>query len=154
MLFRSDPDGNGLEVYADRPRGTWPREAGGELAMFTRALDLRKLVAEGAGLAVSPLRGARWGHLHLRVTDLERSEDFYRRSLGLETTQRSFPGARFLAADGYHHHVGLNTWGGPRLARPPQALGLAGAVFRRAGIATGIELADPDQITLRLEPDA
>lgn len=150
-LYLADPDGNGLEFYADRPRASWPREPGGELAMVTHALDLRKLVSEGARNTGSPLRGARWGHLHLRVTNLERSEAFYHGALGLETTQRSFPGARFLAADGYHHHLGLNTWGQPRRPRPPAALGLAGATFARRG-ATAADLTDPDGINLRLEP--
>jgi catechol 2,3-dioxygenase len=149
-LYLADPDGNGLEVYADRPSATWPRESNGELGMYTRALDLRKLVSEGAAVTDSPLRGARWGHLHLRVTDLARSEAFYRNALGMDTMQRSFPGARFLAADGYHHHLGLNTWGHPRLPRPAGALGIAEAVFARDGATAGT-LNDPDGIAVRLE---
>ena len=101
-----------------------------------------------------PLAGAHWGHLHLRVTDLERSEGFYREELGLEVTQRTFPGARFLAADGYHHHLGLNVWGHPRRPRPAEALGLAGvtlACARERGTRT---LRDPDHIALRVEPIA
>lgn len=152
-LYLADPDGNGLEFYADRPRASWPRDPAGELAMFTHALDLRKLVAEGASLTGPPLRGARWGHLHLRVTDLERSEAFYHGALGVETMQHSFPGARFLAADGYHHHLGLNLWGQPRRPRPPAALGLAGATFARRG-AKAADLTDPDGINLRIEPSA
>lgn len=151
-LYLSDPDGNGLEVYADRPRETWPRTANGELGMFTRTLDLRKLVAEGAAVTGPPLGGARWGHLHLRVTDLERSEAFYLKLLGMETMQRSFPGARFLGADGYHHHVGLNIWGQPRQPRPAGALGLTEAVFRSNRITASSTLLDPDRISLRLEP--
>lgn len=151
-LYLADPDGNGLEVYADRPRAAWPRTAQGELEMYTHALDLRKLVAESAAVTDSPLNGARWGHLHLRVTDLERSEAFYLKLLGMETTQRSFPGARFLGADGYHHHVGLNIWGQPRQPRPAAALGLTEAVFRSNQITASSTLLDPDQIALRLEP--
>ena len=151
-LYLADPDGNGLEVYADRPRATWPRNASGELEMHTRALDLRQLVAEGARITDSPLGGARWGHLHLRVTDLERSEAYYQRILGMETMQRSFPGARFLAADDYHHHLGINTWGRPRQPRPVAALGLAEAVFRSSQITAASTLSDPDQISLRVEP--
>jgi catechol 2,3-dioxygenase len=151
-LYLADPDGNGLEVYADRPRATWPRNAGGELEMYTRAPDLRKLVAEGAAISTPPLAGALWGHLHLRVTNLERSESYYQKTLGLETMQRSFPGARFLAADGYHHHLGINTWGRPRQPRPVAALGLAEAVFRSSKITAATTLSDPDQISLRLEP--
>lgn len=151
-LYLADPDGNGLEIYADRPRETWPRTGGGELEMHTRALDLRKLVAAGAAVTRAPLAGARWGHLHLQATDLERSEAFYQTALGMATTQRSFPGARFLAADGYHHHVGINTWGRRRQPRPAAALGLAEAVFRSSKITAPATLSDPDQISLRLEP--
>ena len=103
-------------------------------------------------VVVPPLAGSNWGHLHLRVTDLDRSEAFYRDQLGLEVMQRSFPGARFMATDGYHHHLGLNTWGGPRLPLPPGALGLAEATFARVGTAAESNLADPDAIHLRVQP--
>jgi catechol 2,3-dioxygenase len=83
---------------------------------------------------------------------LERSETFYRTKLGMDVMQRSFPGARFLAADGYHHHVGLNTWGGPRLPQPADALGLVEATFSRTGIAIETVLVDPDRIRVRLQP--
>ena len=150
-IYLSDPDGNGLEFYADRPREVWPF-ANGELAMTTRPLDVRGLLADGAQAGSPPLSGANWGHLHLRVTDLDRSEKFYRTTLGMEVMQRSFPGARFLGADGYHHHVALNTWGGPRFAQPAHALGLAEVTFARAGAATESVVTDPDGIHLRLQP--
>jgi catechol 2,3-dioxygenase len=150
-IYLADPDGNGLEFYADRPPETWPRR-GDEIAMSTLPLDLPGLLAEGARAtpAASPLADARWGHLHLRVTDLDRSETFYKSALGMSVTQRSYPGARFLAADGYHHHLGLNTWGHPRRPRPTTALGLAEATFARPGPAAEKHLNDPDGISLRL----
>lgn len=150
-IYLSDLDGNGLEFYADRPREQWPY-AEGELAMTTRPLDVRNLLADAASASPEPLAGAGWGHMHLRVTDLDRSEAFYRTKLGLDVMQRSFPGARFLAADGYHHHLGINTWGSPRLPQPPGALGLAEARFARAGIAGESTLVDPDGIHLRVQP--
>jgi catechol 2,3-dioxygenase len=150
-IYLSDGDGNGLEFYADRPPEKWPR-ANGELAMTTRPLALQNLLADAGPTTDEPLAGADWGHLHLRVTDLERSEKFYRERLGLEVMQRSYPGARFLAADGYHHHLGLNTWGSPRHPQPPGALGLASATFGRAGVTTESELVDPDGIHLRIQP--
>ena len=150
-LYFSDPFGNGLEFYADRPREEWPFQ-NGELAMNTRPLDLRRLMAAARAPTDEPLAGARWGHLHLRVTDLERSEAFYRDTLGLEVMQRSFPGARFLAANGYHHHIGLNVWGHPRAHQPPDSLGLAQVTFARAGETAAHELADPDGISLRVKP--
>lgn len=149
-IYLTDPDGNGLEFYADRPAEAWPR-LNGEIAMFTQPLELPSLLAESAAApSGQPLAGARWGHLHLRVTDLERSDRFYRVALGASVTQGSYPGARFLAADGYHHHLGLNTWGRPRRPRPPSALGLAEATFARTGLTAEQELSDPDGIPLRL----
>jgi catechol 2,3-dioxygenase len=150
-IYFSDPDGNGLEFYADRPRAEWPFQDG-ELAMITRPLALPHLLASAKAGEPEPLAGAHWGHVHLRVTDLKRSEAFYRETLGLDVMQRSFPGARFLAADGYHHHVGLNVWGHPRRAQPPHALGLARFTVARTGEQATRELVDPDGISLRLEP--
>lgn len=149
-IYLTDPHGNGLEFYADQPRATWPREARGEIAMITAPLDIEALLGAGANRAnETPLAGVTWGHLHLRVTDLDRSESFYRSALGLAVTQRSFPGARFLAADGYHHHLGLNTWGQPRLPQPTGALGLVEATWIRPGAAPQT-IRDPDGITLRI----
>jgi len=150
-IYLSDPEGNGLEFYADRPRESWPM-SDGELAMTTRPLALQNLLAAAGPTTREPLAGADWGHLHLRVTDLERSETFYREQLALEVMQRSYPGARFLGADGYHHHLGLNTWGNPRQPQPPNALGLATATFARAGLAMETELVDPDGIHVRVQP--
>ncbi len=112
-LYLSDPDGNGIELYADRPRHSW-QHRNGELLMATRPLDAERLLA----LAPTPLpvlpRGTSVGHLHLRVTQLEGAERFYADTLGLEVRLRSYPGALFFAADGYHHHIGVNIWGFPR----------------------------------------
>lgn len=149
-IYFADPDGNGLEFYSDRPRTAWPFAANGELAMITQPLAVQSLLAEAAPASITLLAGARWGHLHLRVTDLERSDKYYRDTLGVVVTQGSYPGARFLAADGYHHHLGLNTWGRPRVPQPPGALGLAGVTFARTGITTTQATHDPDGIALRL----
>ncbi|MBL9200086.1 MAG: VOC family protein [Opitutaceae bacterium] len=152
-IYLTDPEGNGLEFYADKPRAAWPFAANGDLAMVTRPLAVREVLAQAKlPNSAAPLSGSRWGHLHLRVTELERSEEFYRAQLDLARTQGSYPGARFLAADGYHHHVAINTWGAPRRMQPVGALGLAGATFGRAGISTARDLVDPDGIRLRLEP--
>jgi catechol 2,3-dioxygenase len=154
-IYLHDPEGNGLEFYADRPAAGWPRE-NGEIGMFTRPLNLPDLLAEAArGVpADPPLAGARWGHLHLRVTDLERSERFYREALGVALTQSSYPGARFLAADGYHHHLGLNTWGRVRQPRHPAQLGLVAATFAQGDRTAVTSLHDPDGIALRVVPAA
>jgi len=149
-IYFTDPDGNGLEFYADQPRAAWPFAANGELAMTTQPLNLPALLASASPATATPLSGASWGHLHLRITNLDRSEKFYRETLGLALTQGSYPGARFLAADGYHHHLGLNTWGQPRTPQPAGALGLAEATFARTGVSSPQSLVDPDGIALRV----
>ena len=148
-IYFNDPDGNGLEFYADRPRDQWPRTPDGKLTMFTHPLDLPGLLSAAATPAPAdtpPLAGAHWGHLHLRVTDLDRAEEFYRRTLGLNLMVTFGDSARFLAADGYHHHLGLNTWTRARRARPAGALGLAEAAFELRGVGAPQLLHDPDGI--------
>lgn len=149
-IYLSDPDGIGLEIYTDRPRREWP-VVNGELAMTTRPLAIRPLL-EKATPTTTPLAGGRWGHLHLRVTDLGRSVAFYRTTLGLEVTQSSYPGASFLATGGYHHHLGINTWGRPTLPSAHDAAGLEHAVFARTTAAAEEKYADPDGIALRVVP--
>lgn len=111
-LYLQDPDGLGIEVYADRPRSVW--EARGlELAIGTEPLDGRGLLDAGAGEAWTGLpSGTTIGHIHLHVPDLERAAAFYHRALGLDKIAWSYPGALFLGAGGYHHHLGVNTWAG------------------------------------------
>ena len=118
-LYVSDPDGNGVEIYRDRPRAEW-RYDGGELHMTTAPLDLRALLRDAAPPhpAIDP--GAVVGHIHLHVRDLAEAETFFRDGLGMEVMVSSYPGALFFAAGGYHHHVGTNTWVG---ADAPHATG-------------------------------
>ena len=109
-VYLSDPDGLGIEVYADRPRETWQHD-GRQIAMATNPLDAKSLV-EAAGEApwtgVPP--GTVIGHVHLHVGDIERATAFYHEALGFDKTVWSYPGALFLSAGGYHHHLGTNTW--------------------------------------------
>lgn len=117
-LYLTDPDGLGIEVYADRPRSTW-RTHGGALAMATDPLDIEGLIGAGGG---QPWNGApagtRVGHIHLYVDDLRLAAAFYHDALGLDRIALDFPGALFMSAGGYHHHLGTNTWaaGAPRAA--------------------------------------
>jgi catechol 2,3-dioxygenase len=125
-LYLADPDGNGIEIYRDRPREQWPY-ARGQLRMTTDPLDADGLLAEPApprdGGALPS--GTRIGHVHLRVAALDASERFYVGVLGFELTQRFGPGAIFVAAGGYHHHLGLNVWESAGAAPPPPgAIGL------------------------------
>ena len=109
-LYLTDPDGLGIEVYADRPRTAW-RHEDRQLAMTTIPLDVEDVLRAAGGERWSrmPL-GTVLGHVHLFVGDLERAAAFYHAGLGLDKTVWSYPGALFLSAGGYHHHLGINTW--------------------------------------------
>lgn len=125
-LYLSDPEGNGIELYRDRPRDQWPL-AGDSVEMATLPLDLDDLLAEpgGESAATSMSEGTILGHVHLQVADLDAAEAFWVDALGLDVTARGYPGALFTSAGGYHHHVGLNTWAGVGApAPPPGARGL------------------------------
>ncbi len=109
-LYLTDPDGLGIEVYADRPRETW-RTAGQELFMTTEPLDLRDLVRAGGDAPWTGMpAGTVIGHVHLHVGALDAASAFYHAALGLDRIVWSYPGALFLSAGGYHHHLGTNTW--------------------------------------------
>lgn len=108
--YLNDPDGLGIEVYADRPREAWQME-GPRLAMGTLPLDVASVVksAEGAPWTGIP-NGTRMGHMHLHVGDIDKAAAFYHQGLGLERVVTEYPGALFMSAGGYHHHLGTNTW--------------------------------------------
>jgi catechol 2,3-dioxygenase len=110
-LYISDPDGNGLEIYRDRPRSAW-RWTNGAVEMATDPVDIRSMAEEGERDAepweVIPA-GTRVGHIHLQIGDIKAAEHFYHTILGFDVTSH-YPGALFVSAGGYHHHIGLNTW--------------------------------------------
>jgi catechol 2,3-dioxygenase len=137
-LYLADPEGNGLELYVDRPAAAWPAlAADGQVTMFTEALDLTALAAAGAEAQGPTLpRDVRVGHIHLAVSSLGHAEEFYGRRLGFAVRQRSYPGALFMARDGYHHHIGANTWRS-RTGATPGALGL---------VRFGINIADREEL--------
>ena len=117
-LYLRDPEGNGIEIYRDRPRAQWPVHDG-QLQMDTLPLDLHSLRAEtGEGGNGMPA-GTVIGHVHLNVADIPASESFYSGLLGFDVTVRGYPGALFVSAGGYHHHLGLNTWVGEGAPPPP-----------------------------------
>jgi catechol 2,3-dioxygenase len=117
-FYISDPDGLGIEVYADRPRETWQRR-GRELVMATDPVDVDD-VARAAGDTewTGMPAGTVMGHVHLHVGDLVQARAFFSEALGFDRTVWSYPGALFLAAGGYHHHLGTNTWAGSGAAVP------------------------------------
>jgi catechol 2,3-dioxygenase len=109
-IYLQDPDNLGIEVYADRPRSTW-RHEGRQLVMATEPLDVRDLVhAAGGEPWTGMTAGTTIGHVHLHVGDIDRASAFYHAALGLDKVVWSYPGALFMSAGGYHHHLGTNTW--------------------------------------------
>lgn len=127
-LYLSDPDGNGIEIYRDRPRSEW-RWVNGSVQMATDPVDIRGLLEEAqresqpwTGMAP----GTRLGHMHLQVGDIPQAEAFYHDVLGFDVVAR-MPTALFVSAGGYHHHIGMNTWHS-RGAGPAPA-GFAGLRF-------------------------
>ena len=117
-FYLQDPDNLGIEVYADRPRSAWQR-VGRELMMATDPVDVEGLVAAAGEMPWTGMpAGTAIGHVHLHVGDLAAGAAFFHEALGLDRTVWHYPGALFLGAGGYHHHLGTNTWAGPG-ARPP-----------------------------------
>ena len=119
-LYLDDPEGNGIEIYRDRPRDEWSY-AGGQLEMGTLALDLDGVLAAlPAGTPDEGMPdGTVMGHVHLQVSDIPEAEAFFHGVLGFDPMVRGYPGALFVAAGGYHHHFGLNTWGTRGAPAPP-----------------------------------
>jgi catechol 2,3-dioxygenase len=171
-FYLTDPDGLGIEVYADRARETW-RRVGRELMMATDPVDVEGVIAAGEGAAWTGMpTGTVMGHVHLHVGDLGAARAFYSEALGFDRMVWSYPGALFLGAGGYHHHLGTNTWAG-RAATPPDpdaarlqewtlqlpdagsvaaaagSLGAAGHPVEESG--GGVVVSDPWGIRLRLE---
>jgi catechol 2,3-dioxygenase len=118
-LYLTDPEGNGIEIYADRPRSKWKFDEDGKIQMGTLRLDIDSLVREVVRTPEEDMiaipDGTRVGHVHLKVTELPRSVAFYQHVVGLDLISY-FESAAFLSVGGYHHHIGMNTWeslGGP-----------------------------------------
>jgi catechol 2,3-dioxygenase len=151
-LYLDDPAGNGVELYWDRPRVAWPPPGPGErVGMFTAPLDLAGLAAQadpGAGGA-----GVDIGHVHLKVGDVDAAVGFATTTLGLELMQRFGDQAAFLAAGGYHHHLGVNTWlsHGARPG-PPDLAGLDRVVLVAPDDDEPARVQDPDGLEVLLAP--
>ncbi len=136
-LYLSDPDGLGIEIYRDRPRDSWQKLLNGEIAMATDPLDLQGVYDEPG--AETPWRGLEagtiMGHVHLHVPQLETAEAFYCGQIGFDPILRGYPGALFVAAGGYHHHLGLNIWAGTGAPPPPEnAVGLQSFTIESAAV--------------------
>ncbi|HEX2195518.1 MAG TPA: VOC family protein [Actinomycetota bacterium] len=141
-LYVSDPDGNGVELYYDRSVDEWPAPVPGMMVpMVTLPVDLQALLAAGTGQDAVGERaapGTDMGHVHLQVADVEATARFYTQEVGLDLTARLGAEAAFLSSNGYHHHLGANTWrsrGGRPAAR--SSAGLERIVFA---------VADPERV--------
>ncbi|MDE3088086.1 MAG: VOC family protein [Chloroflexota bacterium] len=132
-IYLADPDGNGIEIYRDRPRREW-YDAHGKIKMATDPLDVRGVLAE------LPPNGSAWrgldaatklGHMHLQVANARQAQAFYSDALGFDLIMMYGPSAAFVSAGGYHHHIGMNAWnsaGAP--PPPPESIGLRYFVVR------------------------
>jgi len=171
-LYLDDPDGNGLEIYADRPRELWPIEDG-VVQMTVDPMDVEGVLAAGQG-HLERWRGLSSdtvvGHVHFTVSHMERAVAFYRDVIGFDVMMR-VPSLTAVSAGGYHHHLNLNTWAGE--AAPPDSDQVAGLVswklrvpadeHRRAlierlaqagaltGAGTNVSAVDPDGISIEIE---
>lgn len=117
-LYLADPDGNGIEIYTDRPASEWEWNEQ-HVVMATQALDAEDLLAEGADQSWNGLpEGTVMGHIHLHVAELAKTEEFYTKGLGFEVVSRYGPQALFISSGKYHHHIGLNTWNGVGAPKP------------------------------------
>ena len=108
-IYLADPDGLNVEVYIDRDIKCWPMQ-NGEIVLTTRAVDVRSLLHDASEVWTCVPEGTTMGHVHFYVDDLLQAEAFYGHALGLSVKTSTFPGALFVGAGTYHHHVGLNTW--------------------------------------------
>jgi catechol 2,3-dioxygenase len=140
-IYLSDPDGNGIEVYRDRPRATWAYEHG-QIKMDTLPLDFRGILAELDGTR-EPWTGLEpetvLGHMHLHVGDLAAAGKFYREVVGFDFMVNYGGSAMFFSAGGYHHHLGVNTWAG--VGAPPPPAGSAGLRYFEVQLAAESERA-------------
>ncbi len=139
-IYLADPEGNGIEVYADRPVSAW-RSAGGQIDMPSDPLDLEGLLAAADGPWTGMPAGSVIGHVHLQVGDTAAAERFYRDLLGCDVTCR-YPGASFFGAGGYHHQLAANTWNSRGAG--PRPAGMAGLdrvelVVRDGSALSGIQ---------------
>ncbi len=143
-IYLADADGNGIEIYRDRPRAEWP-VMNGELQMVTDPLDAQNLLAlvDGAEPWQAMPAGTTMGHVHLHVRQIAEAQDFYCGVLGFDLMQRYGPSALFVSAGGYHHHIGLNTWAG--VGAPPAPAGSAGLRYFT------VVVPDADEVAARVQ---
>ncbi|MED4206346.1 VOC family protein [Neobacillus mesonae] len=117
-LYLNDPDGNGIEVYRDRPSSEWTWN-NGLVDMATEQLDAQGILGESDAEWRGLPAGTIMGHIHLHVGDLQKAEEFYTKGLGFNVVSY-YPQAVFLSTGGYHHHIAINTWQGTGAKQPAE----------------------------------
>jgi catechol 2,3-dioxygenase len=119
-LYLADPDGNGIEIYIDRPASDWTWNES-QVVMTTEPLDAEGLLEEDKRGTWNGLpAGTVMGHIHLHVSELDKTEEFYTKGLGFNVVSRYGPQALFTSTGKYHHHIGLNTWNGVGAPKPAE----------------------------------
>lgn len=147
-LYIADPDNNGIEIYRDRPRNEWPREANGQVKMASDPIDWDGLLREAEGSEWEGLPpGTVIGHVHFHVGDLAAAKAYYCDTVGFEIATDGWRqmGALFIAAGGYHHHIGLNLWAGQ--GAPPAPANAVGLAYFTVVLSGQVEL---ERVTARL----
>jgi len=172
-VYLRDPEGNGVEMYVDRPREVWPTDHEGRLAMITAPLDVESLLAVSGTTAEPVSAPPVIGHVHLSVSDVERSDSFYVHTAGFGLMQHFGPSAGFVSVGGYHHHLAYNIWMRATTREPGKeitglarlSVGIPGtnayrqlqSRLKSAGVPftvtdEGMQLADPSGIPLSFTP--
>ncbi|MCR4266267.1 VOC family protein [Nitratireductor sp. ZSWI3] len=154
-IYLSDPEGNGIEIYADRPPESWRRTETG-MAMATNPLDFQSLLGtlaeEDRGWQGAPEKTV-VGHVHLRVGDPATAEAWWHEAQGFDTMARYGSQAVFLSTGGYHHHIGANSWRSAGAgARDPKRAGLSWVRLNSRNVAAEKEFADPWGTVIRVAP--
>jgi catechol 2,3-dioxygenase len=142
-IYLADPEGNGIEVYADKPRAAWPMK-GGQIQMATDPMDVNGVAASADGPWTGAPEGTVVGHVHLQVGNVPEAEGFYHGTLGFDIVTH-YPGATFLGSGGYHHHLGANVWNSRGAGRRNfPSTGLAGVEILAGASALDALLARTD----------
>ena len=155
-LYLQDPEGNGIEIYADRPPEQWTFDAEG-VVMNTARLDMPDLLSQAPQEPWRKLPvGTVVGHIHLQVGDLAQAESFYRDAMGLAIME-SYSGVRFFASGNYHHHIAANVWSSLGAARrQPNMTGLKGYMLQfndHAALKHVLDVAEQQELTVVDKPD-
>lgn len=139
-LYLDDPEGNGIEIYADKPKSMWDIREDGQIAGVTEPMDAEGVIGEAKQEFQGMPKGSYMGHVHLFVAELEETETFYKNILGFDLKFKFGPQAKFFAAGEYHHQIGTNVWAGRNI--PAAQEGLRGLNYFTIIVATSDELTE------------